>query len=149
MKRIAIAMLLGVVLIVAMAMPVLAGPVFQVKGTEDVTGWTVFNPATGGVITLDGTVDWRVQWVLSKKSSEIHYTFHLQGHLTGVDSVFGELYQIAVNGSENLNSSNEEGKYIFIARAVAPGPGDNLFFKFHVHWTQGNLVFAKITAEIR
>lgn len=148
-KRTVVAILLALTVVTVMSAPAMAGTVNRASGTFDLTGLAVFNPATGGFIVLDGEVDWRLQLVESKQSTEFHITGHLQGHLTGVDSVSGETYQIPLNGSLNINSPNAEGKAILIARAVAPGPDDNLFLKLQIHVVDGNINVLNLTAEIR
>ena len=149
MKRIAMAILLALTAVIAIAAPALAGTVNRASGEIDLTSVTVYNPDTGGDLTLEGSLNWRLQLVESRQGTEFHVTGQLQGHLTGIDSVSEETYQIPVNGSLNINSPNAEGKAILIARAIAPGPDDNLYLKLQIHVVDGNINVANITAEIR
>lgn len=143
-KAVAVAVLLGAVLFLAMTGVALAGPVERTTWVFDLTGTSFENPVTGSPILLSGTLEVREQWVSDK-----HYTHHVRGMLSAVDSATGQEYRVSFNDSQTWNYANGEGKEVNIVRFIAPGPGNNLFLKFHIHLVKGVVNIETLVEEVR
>jgi hypothetical protein len=146
-----VAICLGMLLVVAMAGPVMAGNVVKHKEVIDTTG-IVFdapNPVTGGFITLSGDLTIREHMVFDKNGQLKKYSHHVHGLLSGVDSVSGEVYKIPFNDNYTAITKNNVCHEVNIVRLISKGSSYNVFLKYHLQQVGSKLLFEVVKIEVR